>query len=66
MDSSDVYEQVRKHYTAASQSTNVSYSKTIAKSFGYSEEELASISEDANLGLSCGNPLALASVKEVS
>ncbi|KAB2574651.1 putative arsenite methyltransferase [Lasiodiplodia theobromae] len=64
MDSSEIYEQVRKHYTAASQSTNASYSKTVAKSFGYSEEELASISEDANLGLSCGNPLAIASVKE--
>lgn len=66
MDSSDVYEQVRKYYSAASQSTSVPYSKTVARSFGYSKEELASVSEDANLGLSCGNPLAISNVKEVN
>lgn len=35
-----------------------------AKSIGYSEEELAAIPEEANLALSCGNPTALASLKE--
>jgi SAM-dependent methyltransferase len=35
-----------------------------AKSIGYSEEELAVIPDDANLGLSCGNPTALAGLKE--
>jgi SAM-dependent methyltransferase len=30
---------------------------------GYSPEELAAIPEDANLGLGCGNPTALASLK---
>lgn len=30
---------------------------------GYSDEELSSIPEDANLGLSCGNPVAIASLK---
>ena len=38
----------------------------VAREFGYSKEELDSIPKDANLGLSCGNPLALANVKEVS
>lgn len=35
----------------------------IAKAFGYSTEELATLPQDANLGLSCGNPIALASLK---
>lgn len=40
-------------------------SKTeISKTIGYSEKELESIPEGANLGLGCGNPLALASLKE--
>lgn len=35
----------------------------IAQAFGYSAEELAAIPEEANLGLSCGNPTAFASLK---
>jgi SAM-dependent methyltransferase len=38
--------------------------KEFAKSIGYSEGELAVIPDEANLGLSCGNPTALASLKE--
>jgi SAM-dependent methyltransferase len=38
--------------------------ETISKQIGYSEEELASVPEGANLGLGCGNPLAIASLKE--
>ncbi|MCA8997269.1 MAG: arsenite methyltransferase [Planctomycetaceae bacterium] len=38
--------------------------RAVAEAFGYSAEELDSIPADANLGLSCGNPLALASLKE--
>jgi SAM-dependent methyltransferase len=34
----------------------------LAKSIGYSEEELA-LAGDANLGLGCGNPLALTEIK---
>ena len=36
---------------------------TIAKSIGYSEKEIESLPEGANLGLSCGNPTAVASLK---
>jgi SAM-dependent methyltransferase len=36
----------------------------ISKSIGYSEEELNAVPEGANLGLGCGNPIALASLKE--
>ncbi|MBC8388929.1 MAG: arsenite methyltransferase [Actinobacteria bacterium] len=38
--------------------------KEFAKSIGYSEEELEAIPDEANLALSCGNPAALASLKE--
>ena len=38
--------------------------REFAKSIGYSEEELKSIPNEANLALSCGNPTALASLKE--
>ncbi len=36
----------------------------VSKMIGYSEEELNSVPEGANLGLGCGNPTALASLKE--
>jgi SAM-dependent methyltransferase len=36
----------------------------ISKGIGYSEEEMNSVPRGANLGLGCGNPIALASIKE--
>ncbi len=36
----------------------------LSKKLGYSEEELKSVPEGSNLGLGCGNPVALASLKE--
>jgi ubiquinone/menaquinone biosynthesis C-methylase UbiE len=36
----------------------------ISKKVGYTEEELKAVPEGANLGLGCGNPVALASLKE--
>ncbi|NWF55298.1 MAG: arsenite methyltransferase [Syntrophaceae bacterium] len=36
----------------------------ISKSIGYTDEELKLVPEGANLGLGCGNPLALASLRE--
>ena len=38
--------------------------RRIAAAFGYSEDELASIPAEANMGLSCGNPTAMASLRE--
>ncbi len=35
-----------------------------AKGLGYSEKELSDVPEGANLGLSCGNPTAMAGLKE--
>jgi arsenite methyltransferase len=37
--------------------------KAVAEAFGYSGDELASIPAEANMGLSCGNPTAFASLK---
>ena len=39
-------------------------SKEISRRIGYSEEEIGSVPAGANLGLGCGNPVALASLKE--
>ena len=38
--------------------------RDIGKRIGYSDEELGAVPEGANLGLGCGNPIALASLKE--
>jgi len=39
-------------------------SQSISKSIGYTDEELKGVPEGANLGLGCGNPVALASLKQ--
>ena len=36
----------------------------ISRNIGYSDEELKAVPEGANLGLGCGNPVALASLRE--
>ena len=38
--------------------------QNISKSIGYTEEELKAVPVGANLGLGCGNPVTLASLKE--
>ncbi|HEY1785916.1 MAG TPA: arsenite methyltransferase [Pirellulales bacterium] len=38
--------------------------RAVAEAFGYSAEQLASIPAEANMGLSCGNPTAFASLKK--
>ncbi len=37
--------------------------RAVAQAFGYSADELSSIPAEANMGLSCGNPIAMASLK---
>ncbi len=39
-------------------------SRSVAKAFGYSEAELESIPAEANMGVSCGNPTAMAGLRE--
>jgi arsenite methyltransferase len=38
--------------------------RDISKNIGYSEEDVNNVPDGANLGLGCGNPVALASLKE--
>jgi arsenite methyltransferase len=65
MESKEIYDQVNKRYGSINKSSTGHYEQTVAKAFGYTEEDLAGIPEGANLGLSCGNPLALAKLREV-
>ena len=50
--------------TPASCSCSTPTSEEISKRIGYSEEDISSVPEGANLGLGCGNPIALASLKK--
>ncbi|KAH7920771.1 NAD(P)-binding protein [Leucogyrophana mollusca] len=40
------------------------YADTVARAFGYTPEQLQSIPVESHLGLSCGNPVAAASIKQ--
>ncbi|KAL7794326.1 S-adenosyl-L-methionine-dependent methyltransferase [Trichoderma ceciliae] len=64
MNSQEIYSRVSEHYSAAARRSNMAYGASVAQAFGYSEKELASIPKESNLGLSCGNPLAAATIKE--
>lgn len=61
---------VKKSYTKAANcgcgcscNCNNSSNENLAKSIGYSNEEIDAV-PDANLGLGCGNPIALGEIKE--
>ncbi len=62
-----IVEAVRSRYGSvaksglSSEQTGV---RAVAEAFGYSPEELASIPAEANMGLSCGNPTAIAHLHE--
>ncbi len=62
----DIQDAVRKGYGAVAKaglSSDQGGIKGIANAFGYSDEELKSIPAEANMGLSCGNPTAMASLR---
>jgi SAM-dependent methyltransferase len=64
--SKPIEELVRDRYAAvaASSLTNASTGvQAVARAFGYSAEELRSIPAEANMGLSCGNPVATAHLR---
>ena len=42
----------------------VSSAREISKNIGYSDADMDAVPEEANLGLGCGNPVALASLKK--
>lgn len=71
MENHKVKEVVKKSYSKIAKQggccscscDNNSDNETIAKSIGYSDEEIG-IASEANLGLGCGNPVAMGRIKE--
>ena len=62
----EVKEVVKDRYAALARSSFSSEHPAVhqvAEAFGYSVAELASIPAEANMGVSCGNPTAMASLK---
>jgi SAM-dependent methyltransferase len=76
MDSKDIKDVVKERYgKIAKQGASCCGSSTsccggpelvqiTSKEIGYSDEELKAVPDGANLGLGCGNPVALASLRE--
>jgi SAM-dependent methyltransferase len=61
-----VLDSVRSKYGAVAESSlssNHAGVKAVAEAFGYTAEQLTSIPANANMGLSCGNPTAMASLR---
>ena len=66
MNSCQSNRQCKSKYGAVAESglsTEHAGVKAVAEAFGYSAEQLASIPAEANMGLSCGNPTAFASLR---
>src|SRR5216110_985281 len=65
--SATVREEVRRRYGASASGKSACAddccTSTDATALGYSAEDAAAAPEAANLGLGCGNPLAIASLK---
>lgn len=75
MDNKEIKENVKKGYAKIAQSngsccssssccSSTNSAQDISRSVGYSDEEMNNVPEGANLGLGCGNPVAIASLKE--
>jgi len=76
MDQKDIKEIVKEGYAkiakqgssccgpASSCCGSTNLAEDISRRIGYSEEEIEGVPEGANLGLGCGNPVALASLRE--
>jgi hypothetical protein len=66
MMSEEITQAVKSKYGSVATSglsSNQGGVKAVAEAFGYTPEELASIPAEANMGLSCGNPTAFASLR---
>lgn len=66
MSTSSIVNTVQEQYAAVARSglSNDSTGvRLVARAFGYSDAELASLPPEANMGLSCGNPTALAALQ---
>lgn len=64
--SETIHNVVRSQYAAVAESGLSSHHegvRAVAQAFGYSADELSAIPAEANMGLSCGNPTAFASLR---
>lgn len=64
----NTYQHVRSRYGDIAKRTGTTIhdkEDDIALAFGYSAQDLHALPDKANLGLSCGNPVAHANIKEV-
>jgi arsenite methyltransferase len=76
MENSDVRKFVRAGYAEIAKKgssccgcspsccSNTNIAETVSKQIGYSEADINTVPDGANLGLGCGNPVALASLRE--
>ena len=75
MEKENIKKEVRKRYAKVAKTNgsccassvsccSAPTDEQVSKTIGYSQEELDTVPEGANLGLGCGNPTALASLKE--
>lgn len=65
------YANILKHSTQNSLTSSLfqccnpkDITKEVGRKIGYSEEQLTKVPENSNLGVGCGNPIALASIKK--
>lgn len=67
MSSEDTYHSVQDRYASvarqAGPGSQRAHEQEVAAAFGYDLEDLRSIPDDANLGVSCGNPIATANIR---
>ena len=63
-DHNSIYASVQDHYGSAAKGRDDKYGHEVASAFGYSKEELTDVPTGSNLGLSCGNPFAVAKLRE--
>jgi arsenite methyltransferase len=65
----DIKDQVREHYAGIAKgesnccASDTSCSCSVSEQIGYSREELASVPQDAEMGLGCGTPVNLAKLR---
>jgi SAM-dependent methyltransferase len=59
----ELREAVRERYASVARADTPATAKGVARAVGYTDEQMAEAPEGANLGLGCGNPVALATLR---
>ena len=71
MNETDIREKVREHYASIAEgktscctgANSGCEEEKISQNLGYSAEDLASLPEQAEMGLGCGNPISFAKLR---